>query len=153
LETPFVDSNIFYYHLLQDKVYGSSATSIICRIRDGEATATSVIVLSELISLFEFRILQTHRREDLLQTEKEYITERFEKAISNLHDLFTTLAYLEKLDCTWSDALKAFTYCSEYKLGFNDAINLAVMERNNISEICSFDKAFDNVPWLKRKNA
>jgi len=152
LETHFIDSNIFYYHLLQDKVHGSSATSIIRRIRNGEAATTSVTVLSELISLFEFRIMQTRKREDLSQAEKEYITERFEKSTYNFHDLITTLVHLEKLDCTWNDALKAFTYKSEYKLGFNDATNLAVMERNNISNIYSFDKAFDNVPWLKRKD-
>jgi len=29
LEIHFVDSNIFYYHLLQDKVYGPRATGII----------------------------------------------------------------------------------------------------------------------------
>ena len=151
--THFVDSNIFYYHLLQDKIHGPAATEIIRRIRDGEAAATSVIVLSELISLFEFRIIQTRRREDLSQKEKENITERFKKSISDFHDLITILVHLEKLDCTWDDALKAFTYISEYKLGFNDATNLAVMERNNISNIYSFDKTFDNVSWLRRKRS
>ncbi len=151
MEIHFVDSNIFYYHLLQDKVHGLRATSIIRRIRDGEEAATSVIVLSELTSLFEFRIMQTRRREDLTQAEKEYIIERFDKSVSTLHDLITTLVHLEKLDCAWDDALKAFTYRSEYKLGFNDATNLAVMERKNISNIYSFDKAFDNVAWLRRK--
>jgi len=153
LEIHFVDSNIFYYHLLQDKVHGSRATSIIRRIRNGEPAATSVTVLSELINLFEFRIIQVRKREDLPQAEKEYTIERFEKAVSNFHDLITTLAHLEKLDCMWSDVLKAFIYRSEYKLGFNDATNLIVMERNNISNIYSFDKAFDNISWLKRKDS
>jgi len=153
LEVHFVDSNIFYYHLLQDRVYGSRATRILRRIRDGEAAAISVIVLSELVSLFEFRMLQTRKREDVSQKERERIAERFEKSISDLHDLVTKLVHLEKLDCTWDDALKAFTYRSEYKLGFNDATNLAVMERNEISNIYSFDKAFDKVPWLKRKES
>jgi len=153
LDIHFVDSNIFYYHLLQDKVHGPRATNIIRRIKDGEATATSVIVISELISLFEFRIMQTRRREDLSQAEKEYITEHFEKSISDFCDLITTLIHLEKLDCTWNDALKAFTHRSRYGLGFNDASNVAVMERNKISDIYSFDKAFDNIHWLKRKGA
>lgn len=149
----FVDSNIFYYHLLQDKVHGSKATGIIRRIRNGEAATTSVIVLSELTSLFEFRIVQTRRRENLSQAEKEYITERFEKSVSSFHDLITTLVHLERFDCTWDDALKAFTYRSEYELGFNDATNLAIMKRNNISNIYSFDKAFDNITWLRRKDS
>lgn len=153
MEIHFVDSNIFYYHLLQDKVHGSRATGIMRRIRNGEAATTSVIVLSELTSLFEFRVIQIRRREDLSQTEKEYSAERFKKSISNLHDLIATLVHLEKLDCAWDDALKAFTYSSEYRLGFNDAVNLAVMERNSISNIYSFDKAFDNTPWLKRKDS
>jgi len=153
LEIHFVDSNVFYYHLLQDKVHGPRATGIIRRIKDGEEAATSVIVISELTSLFEFRIMQTQKREDLSQAEKKYITERFEKSISICHDLITKLVHLEKLDCTWDDAFKAFTHRSKYRLGFNDATNLAVMERNKISNIYSFDKAFDNIPWLKRKDA
>lgn len=153
MEIHFVDSNIFYYHLLQDKIHGPRATGIIRRIRNGEEAATSIIVLSELTSLFEFRIMQTRKRKDISQAEKGYITERFEKSLSDLHDLITTLAHLEKLDCTWDDTLKAFTYRSEYKLGFNDATNLAVMERKSISNIYSFDKAFNNVPWLRRKDS
>jgi len=35
----------------------------------------------------------------------------------------------------------------------NYVTNVAVMERNNVSGIYSFDKAFDNIPWLKRKEA
>ena len=153
MEIHFVDSNVFYYHLHQDKTYGPRATGIMRRIRDGEEAATSVIVVSELVSLFEFRIVQSRKREDLSQTEKDYIAKRFEEAISDFYNLITALAYLSKLDCTWDTALKAFAYRSSYRLDFNDAINLAVMERNNIRNIYSFDKAFDNVPWLKRKKA
>jgi len=153
MEIHFVDSNIFYYHLLQDKAYGLRATGIIRRIRNGEAAATSVIVLSELTSLFEFRILQTLKRKDLPQTEKETICQRFEKSASSLRDLVTTLVHLKKLGCAWDDALKAFTYKIEYKLGFNDAVNLAVIERNGISNMYTFDKSFDNVPWLGRKDS
>ena len=153
MEIHFVDSNIFYYHLLQDRVHGPRATGIIRRIRDGEAAATSVVVISELICLFEFRIMQTQRREDLSQAEKEYVTERFEKSVFGCRDLVIALVHLEKLDCKWDDVLKAFIYRSKYGLGFNDAVNVAVMERKNISGVYSFDKALDSVPWLKRKDA
>lgn len=147
----FVDSNVFYYHLLQDRTYGPRATGILNRIWEGENAATSVIVISELVSLFEFRILQARKRKDLSQTEKEYIVERFKEAIHALYRLITTLTYLRKLDCTPRDAFDAFTYRSKYGLNFNDALNVAIMKRNNISEIYSFDKAFDKIPWLKRK--
>ena len=153
MSTHFVDSNIFYYHFLQDKVQGPRATEIIRRIRNGEAAATSVIVVSELTSLFEFRIMQTERRKDLSQVEKQYITERFKKAITDFQDMITALIHLEKLDCTWNDAQKVFRYRSEYKLDFNDAANLAAIERENISSIYSFDKSFDVVSWLKREQS
>jgi len=153
MEIHFVDSNIFYYHLLQDKVHGPRATGIIRRIRNGEAAATSVVVLSELTCLFEFRVLQTLKRKDLSQAEKQSICERFEESVSGFRDLVTTLVHLEKLGCAWDDALKAFTYRSQYKLGFNDAANLAVMDRNGISNIYTFDKSFYNVPWLRRKDS
>lgn len=71
MSTHFVDSNFFYYHFLQDKVQGPRATEIVRRIRNGEAAATSVIVVSELTSLFEIRIMQTERRKDLSQVEKQ----------------------------------------------------------------------------------
>ena len=153
METCFVDSNIFYYHLLQDKVYGASATEVIRRIRDGEEAATSVIVLSELMSLFEYRMIQTARRKDLSEGEKAYITERFKKSMSGLSDLIMTLTHLEKLDCVWEDALKAFKYGAEYGLGFNDAAILAAMERKNISNVYSFDKAFVSVLWVRRRDS
>ncbi|MEM3005363.1 MAG: PIN domain-containing protein [Candidatus Bathyarchaeia archaeon] len=49
--------------------------------------------------------------------------------------------------------MRAFTYRLRYGLGFNDATNVAIMERKNISKLYSFDKVFDNVPWLKRDEA
>ena len=149
----FVDSNIFYYHLLQDKIHGPRATGILRRVKEGKIAATSVIVISELVSLFEFRMVQAHKRKDLSQAEKNFIVKHFERAISGFYELTTTLMYLKKLSCTSRDVSEAFDYRSEYNLNFNDAINIAIMKRNDISNIYSFDKAFDEVPWLSRKTS
>lgn len=148
----FVDSNIFYYHLLQDKEHGASATDILNRIKEGEESATSVIIVSELVSLFEFRILQTQKRRELSQSERNFVKSRFEEAISSFYDLISSLAFLTKLDCNWDDAIKAYRYRTKYRLDFNDALNVAVMERNGIGHLYSFDKAFDKVPWIKREH-
>ncbi|MBS7652401.1 MAG: PIN domain-containing protein [Candidatus Bathyarchaeia archaeon] len=59
----------------------------------------------------------------------------------------------DKINCVWEDSIRAFTYRLRYGLGFNDATNVAIMERKNISKLYSFDKVFDNVPWLKRDEA
>ncbi len=151
METRFVDANVFYYHLLQDRDHGPRASGILRRIRGGEATATSVVVVSELASLFEFRILQARRSQTMSPPQKDRIAARFEECMSLLYGLIASLAHLEKLDCTWEDAAKAFTYRSQYRLGFNDASSLAIMERHGISTIYSFDKSFDRVPWLTRR--
>ncbi|MFQ6074631.1 MAG: type II toxin-antitoxin system VapC family toxin [Candidatus Bathyarchaeia archaeon] len=152
MEVRFIDSNIFYYHLVQDKTYGPNATGIIGRVRDGEPAATSVIVVSELMSLFEFRILQIHRRDDLSSAQKALLIKRFESAMSSFYDLITSLVHLDKLGCAWDEALEAFVHMLDYGLDFNDALNVAVMKRNNIQSLYSLDKAFDRVPWLKRRS-
>lgn len=120
----FVDSNIFYYHLVQDRDHGPKATGIFRRIRDGEESATSTVVVSELASLFEFRILQTSGRQDLSQSAKDGLMKRFEESLSYLYDLLKALAHLEKLGCTWDETAKAFSYREKYKMDFNDAVNL-----------------------------
>ena len=152
MKVHFVDSNVFYYHLLQDRDHGSKATSIVRRIRDGEESVTSIIVVCRLASLFEYRIFQARRSGDLPQAKKDCIVECFEKSISLLYDLLKALAHLEKLDCSWDETAKAFAYRSEYGMDFNDAVNLAIMEKNDISNIYSFDKSFDGVPWLERRS-
>ena len=148
----FVDSNVFYYHLLQDKEHGESATNILNTIKEGEESAISVIIISEFVSLFEFRILQTQKRGDLSQGEKDFVIGRFKEAISSFYDLISSLASLRKLDCNWDDVIRAYTYRTKYRLDLNDALNVAIMERNGIDHLYSFDKAFDNVPWIKREH-
>jgi len=153
LETYFVDSNVFYYHFLQDKAYGPSATGIIRRIRNGEASATSVVVVSELVSLFEFRIMQADRRKDISQEEKAYITDRFKDAISDFQHLLDNLVHLDKLSCSFEDAQRAFPLMSKHDLEFNDSLNLSIIERENIPGVYSFDKAYGRIPWLTRKQS
>ena len=148
----FVDSNIFYYHLVHDRDHGPKATGILRRIRDGEESVTSTVVVSEVAGLFEFRILQTRRRQDLSQSERDGLVKRFEESLSYLYDLLKGLAHLEKLGCTWDETTKAFSYREEYGMDFNDGVNLAIMERNGIEDIYTFDKSFDRVPWVTRRD-
>ena len=145
-----MDSNIFYYHLLDDKTYGPKATAILRRIEEGEEAATSVIVISELVSLFEYRKLQLNKS-GFTEDRKKKLIEAFDAAIKGFHELLASLPQLRKLECSWLDALKAFDYREEFRSGFNDCLNMAIMERNKITEIYSYDKAFDSVPWLNRK--
>lgn len=146
----FVDTNIFYYHFLQDRVYGPKSTEIIRRIGRGEAAATSVTVIGELVTLFEFRIMQTNKRKDISPEEKRRIVGRFRDATSDFHDLIDCLVHLEKLPSTYGDAQRAFALMQEHGLGFNDAVNLSIMERANITDIYSFDGDFDKIPGLNR---
>ena len=150
MEVHLVDSNIFYYHLLQDRDHGPRSTGIIRRIRDGEEAAISTVIVSELASLFEFRILQARRDRDLTEARRRYVIERFGRAVTALHDLVTGLAHLRKLGCGWDQANRAFELRSAHRLDCNDALNAAILEKNDISSIYSFDSSFDRIPWVQR---
>lgn len=147
----FIDSNVFYYHLLSDRAYGPKASNIIGKVRSGEEGATSVIAVSELVSLFEFRMLQARKHKEMSEEEKERTIRRYEDAVKGLFELLTSLIHLRKLDCSWRDEVEAFDCRANYGLEFNDSVNLAIMKRIHIKEIYSFDKGFDIVPWLKRR--
>ena len=152
MEAHFVDSNIFYYHLLQDRDHGPQSTGIIRRIRDGEEAAISTVIVSELASIFEIRILQARRNRDLTQARRGYVIKRFEGAVPALHDLVTSLAHLRKLGCGWDQAARAFELRSTYRLDYNDALKAAIMEKNDISDVYSFDASFDRIPWVHRSD-
>jgi len=55
---------------------------------------------------------------------------------------------IEKVDK--KDYEEALVLSSRYKISPNDAIACAISLRMNISEVYSFDKHFDSVPFIKR---
>jgi len=52
---PFVDSNVFVYHLAADPVHGQKAKSILEKIEGGERSTTSTLVIVQVCSYLKWK--------------------------------------------------------------------------------------------------
>jgi predicted nucleic acid-binding protein len=134
----FLDSSVFLHAYLKpkrelndaEKEIKKKAINILENIEKGEEVVTSTVHISEILNIIEARLgLDAAIRllEDLL-------------AMENIR--------IEKVDK--KDYEEALVVSSRYKISPNDAIACAISLRMNISEVYSFDKHFDRVPFIKR---
>jgi len=134
----FLDSSVFLHAYLKpkrelkdtEKETKKKAINILENIERGEEVVTSTVHISEILNIIEARLgLDAAIRllEDLL-------------AMENIR--------IEKVDK--KDYEEALVLSSRYKISPNDAIACAISLRMNISEVYSFDKHFDSVPFIKR---
>lgn len=130
---PFVDSNIFVYHMAADPNHGQRARSLLEKIETGEKSATSTLVIVQVCSYLKWK-----GRQD---------------AIPLFLSLLKRLTSLEKIETNILDFEKAKVIQSELNLPWSmwdDIVIAAQMKRLNINEIYSNDKDFDKIPWIKR---
>ncbi|MDT7887169.1 MAG: PIN domain-containing protein [Thermoproteota archaeon] len=134
----FLDSSVFLHAYLKpkrelndaEKEIKKKAINILENIERGEEVVTSTVHISEVLNIIEARLgLDAAIRllEDLL-------------AMENIR--------IEKVDK--KDYEEALVLSSRYKISPNDAIACVISLRMNISEVYSFDKHFDSVPFIKR---
>jgi predicted nucleic acid-binding protein len=116
----FVDTNIFIYATSAHPEFGSVSREILQRIENGESAVTSVLVLCELAWVLEARGKQAQ--------------------INDLYEIVLSYDSLKVLDITLDDLMVASTYVIKHGIDFNDAVNLSIMERENVSEVYSNDK-------------
>lgn len=102
-----------------------NAKKIFSRINEGETVVTSVIHLSEIANILE-------ARRNLVEVSS-FITDLLMKES------------IEVLDVTKADYQSASVLSKRYKVGINDSLAKILMVRENLSEIYSFDKHFDNL--------
>ena len=129
----FVDSNVFVYHMAGDPHYGEIASKIIERIEEGEETATSTLVISQVCSYLKWR-----KRSDV---------------IPKFLGFLRSLPNLIKLETTFLDFLQARELSIKYGVGWrlwDDLIIAMQMRRLKIDEIYSNDRDFDEIPGIKR---
>lgn len=135
----FVDANVFVYAFLKtrrklqphEEKIKNEAKKIVTRINDGEETVTSVVHFSEICNILE----------DNLQ-------------IDEAHTLEKSLLFLDNMKITEvSDAfyLKALAVAEVQQIGANDALAYVLMKENEINNIYSFDKDFDQFKDITRK--
>ena len=127
----FLDTNVFIYLFVKSpKKDYEVAKNILLRIEQGEAAATSLAVIYEVIDWLEY-----NNRKKEVQT--------FLVAINSYISL-------SKLGVEWGKFLPALKDMNNKQLDFVDALNLQVMKDNRITEIYSNDKDFDRIDWVKR---
>jgi len=134
----FLDSSVFLHAYLRpkrrlrdaEKEVKQRASAIIGNVEKGEEVIISTIHLSEVLNITEARL-------------------GLEKAVQFLE----TILAMENIRIEGvqrRDYEEALVIASRYKVSPNDAVACVVCRRMNISEIYSFDKHFDKVPFVKR---
>ena len=118
--TGFIDTNIFIYASTAHPEFGPIARSILDRVHKGEKAVTSTMVLSEVAWVLEAKGVQSQIKPTL-------------ERISSINNL-------EVVGFSLDDMFVASTYLTKYGLDFNDAVNLSIMTRSNLSLCYTNDK-------------
>jgi predicted nucleic acid-binding protein len=116
----FLDTNIFIYVATNHPRFGETSTTILQRVESGEEAATSTLVLCEVAWVLE----AMGRQGDIKDT--------LEKVLS--------YSSLEVISFDSDDLIVGSNLMAAHRVGFNDAVNLAIMERLGIHEIYSNDE-------------
>ncbi|HEX2172620.1 MAG TPA: PIN domain-containing protein [Dehalococcoidia bacterium] len=129
---PFLDTNVFLRHLLQDEPGQSPrATAYLARIERGEIQAQiSDLVIFELV----FTLQRTYRR------SKETI-----------RDVLLPFLDLPGILLPGKRRFRrVFDLYIDRNISFADAYHVELMERLKLNEVVSFDRDFDRVVGLWR---
>lgn len=127
----FVDSNIPMYLVGQSDAHRSSARELVEQaISRHERLVTSAEVLQEILH----RFVAINRRD----------------GIQPAFDVLTHIAdEVYSIETSDVDRARAIVLARP-ALSARDALHVAVMERNGISRIMSFDRHFDDMPGIER---
>ncbi len=135
MQGTFLDTNIFLRHLLNDDPASSSACRELFRsIERREAVAwTSPLVLAEIVFV--------------LSNPKTYDVSR-----AQLRDTLLPLLKLVNLKLEHKQLYaRVFELFVDYPIDYVDAYHTALLERSNQTELLSFDKDFDGLPMVTRR--
>ncbi|MCX6655609.1 MAG: type II toxin-antitoxin system VapC family toxin [Candidatus Bathyarchaeota archaeon] len=116
----FVDSNIFIYVATDHPKFGQTSKNILKRIEEGEEAITSTLTLCEVAWVFE----AMGRQGDIKPT--------LEKMLSY------SVLHVEPFDT--DDLIVGANLMATHRLDFNDAVNVAIMERLGINEAYTNDE-------------
>jgi uncharacterized protein len=127
----FVDSNVPMYLVGADHPHKVDARRLLERlVADGERLVTDAEVLQEILH----RLVALGRR-DAIQPTFDVLRDLVDEVFS-IHD---------------ADAERAKTIVlGKRRLSARDAMHLAVMEREGVRSILTFDTGFDAMPGIER---
>lgn len=125
-----MDSNVFIYVLDRHPRFGKVARGILERIENGEEAVTSTLAIQEVC----IYLLKRGRPQEV----PEFV------------EALRTYGYLLKRPCLFEDIITAKEMMRTYRIGWNDLVMVAQMQREGITEIYSNDADFDPIPGIKR---
>jgi len=134
----FVDSNVFLHALLtprrklneEEKKTKEASKKIVERIEEGEEVSMTAVHLSEVVNIIESGI-------------------GLRKSLGFLAWAITT-ENIQIYPTTRENYETSLSTASEKGISINDAIAYTSMMENNIAEIYSFDKHFNQLVDIKR---
>lgn len=131
----FLDTNVIIRHVTRDHPdHSARALAYLQRLDTGEETATTCEgVLVEAVQVLESKRLYNYPRQDIREALWGIIRLRGLQ-------LAGKAIYLRALD------IYATT-----SLDFVDSLNVAHMEKRQIETIVSFDRGFDRIPTIDRR--
>lgn len=126
----YVDSNVFFYAKIGDRVYGKSCSEVVRRISSGriEGAISSLIPLEVSNAMRKFGL----GREASAEVE----------AMLSLG--------MEVFPLEASDLEEVVRVTAEYNVGPYDCAHAVLMKRYGIKEVISADRAFDKFDWIHR---
>jgi len=130
---PFLDTNIFLRHLIgEPESQAQKSTEYFKRIEQGEIKViTTYAVIFEIV----------------------FTLERFyKKSKKEIRDLILPLLELPKIKIKGKKSIgKIFNIYIDKNISFIDAYHAAFMEKEGLKEVISFDRDFDRIEGIKRK--
>ncbi|MBS7250420.1 MAG: type II toxin-antitoxin system VapC family toxin [Candidatus Freyarchaeota archaeon] len=134
----FLDSSVYLHAYLKVKrrltekelEVKQRAATILERIEAGEPVVTSVVHLSEVLNIIEAR-LGVQKSQHILET-------------------ILSMDNISILNVSRRDYEEALGLAVRYTVSPNDALAAALCRMEKIKEVYSFDKHFENIPWLRR---
>ncbi len=135
MSAPFLDSNILVRHLTNDDPErGSACFAIIQAIEQGKLQAwTSDLVIAEVVFV--------------LSGKATYNLDR-----GTIRDLLLPLIELPGLRITNKRLYRrVFELYATSPLDYTDAYHVALMEQRGTSEVLSYDRHFDRVEGIQRR--
>jgi predicted nucleic acid-binding protein len=150
----FVDANTFIYHFTSDPKWGAACTRLLERIEFQELRGfVSTHVLADVVHR-----LMTTEAMDRLGWPATRLAARLRKHHAEIPKLTVYLQALTKIAQIGIRALpvlelhvyQAAQLSRAHELLTGDALVVAVMQANGLTNLASLDPDFDRVPWLTR---
>jgi len=149
----FIDANIFFYQIVKHPAFWRSCEAFLERVKMGELQGfTSVVVLNEL--LYKLVLAEVAQREGLPDHQAYGFIRRNPKVLRQLKaytslDKLEAIPNLNVLELKAADFTKSRDLMQKHYLLPSDALHLAVMQRQGISQLASNDSAFRRVKGIK----